>query len=530
MVYERLHVLIIDDDAVDRMQVRLAFKGMGITCTEAEDCTSALLLLKRQSFDCVFIDYLLPDGDGLSLVTEIRALGFVHPLIILTGQGDEEKAVQFMKAGASDYMTKANVSPDSLSQVLRSAMRVYQAEEATRQAIQNLRDSEERYRLVIEGSNDGIWDWDFRTDNIFLSDRFLEIIGLTNLSFSGRLKDFYRLIIAEDRQRVRKVFKLHFKYRVECATEFRLRRSDGQIRYCLCRGRSLYNAKDQLIRMTGILSDISERKWYESEREQLLENERLARQEAENANRMKDEFLATVSHELRTPLNAIQGWTQLLQQGRLAGAAVHRALETIERSAHMQNQLIEDLLDVSRIVAGKMRLQVASISLGHVIEQALESVGPAAAAKNIALICQLQSSHPPMVGDANRLQQVVWNLLSNAIKFTPAGGEVIVRLHFTADSAVVIVKDNGQGIPSEFLPLVFERFRQLDSTKTRQYGGLGLGLAIVRHLTELHGGTAQVASDGIGKGAMFTIHLPLPQSEFANSMSSGEELQEKESR
>ncbi len=510
-MYERLHILVIDDDAIDRMQVRRAFKGMGISCSEAEDCASALILLKRQTFDCVFIDYLLPDGDGLSLVSEIRALGFANPLIVLTGQGDEQKAVQFMKAGASDYMTKANLTPDSLGQVLRSAMRVFQAEEATSQAIQNLRDSEERYRLVIEGSNDGIWDWDFQTGRTFFNERFLEIIGLTNLSFGGKAIDFYRLIAQEDRRRVRKAFKLHFKYRVECAIEFRLRRPDGLMRYCFCRGQSLYNSQDQLLRMTGILSDISERKWFESEREQLLENERQARQEAENANRMKDEFLATVSHELRTPLNAILGWTQLLQQKRLQGDAASRALDTIERSAHMQNQLIEDLLDVSRIVAGKMRLQIAPISLHHIIEQALESVGPAATAKNISLVCQLDLSNHQMVGDKDRLQQVVWNLLSNAIKFTPAGGEVMIRLSFTVNNAVIIIKDNGQGIPSEFLPLVFERFRQLDGTKTRQYGGLGLGLAIVRHLIELHGGTAHVASDGLGKGSTFTIHLPIPQ-------------------
>lgn len=511
-MYERLHILIIDDDAVDRMQLRRAFKGMGASCSEAEDCASALILLKRLSFDCVFIDYVLPDGDGLNLVSEIRALGVAYPLIVLTGQGDEQKAVQFMKAGASDYMTKANLTPSSLGQVLRSALRVYQAEEATRQAIQNLRDSEERYRLVIEGSNDGIWDWDFQTGRTFLNDRFLEIVGLTSLNFGGRIVDFYQLILPEDRRRVRKAFKLHFKYRVECAIEFRLQQPSGQVRYCLCRGQSVYDEHDKLLRMTGILSDISERKWFESERDKLLENERQARQEAQNANRMKDEFLATVSHELRTPLNAIQGWTQLLQQKRLHGDAITKALDTIERSAHMQNQLIEDLLDVSRIVAGKMRLQIVPISLHHIIEQTLESIAPAATAKSITLVCQLSCSNRPMVGDANRLQQVVWNLLSNAIKFTPTGGEVIVSLDFAVDNAVITVKDNGQGIPSEFLPLVFERFRQLDGSKTRQYGGLGLGLAIVRHLVELHGGTVQVASDGIGTGSTFTIHLPLPQS------------------
>jgi PAS domain S-box-containing protein len=510
-MYEPLHILVIDDDKADRTQVRRAFKGMGVSCSEAEDYASGLNLLKHQSFDCVFIDYLLPDRDGLELLAEIRALGYTCPLIILTGQGDEQKAVQFMKAGASDYITKASLSPDSLGQVLRSAMRIYQAEETTRQAIQSLRDSEERYRLILEGSNDGIWDWDFQTGRTFLNDRCLEILGVAHHSFGGKPIEFYRLIVPEDRRLVRKAFKLHLKYRVECAIEFRLRRADGQIRYCFCRGQSLYNNQEQLIRMTGILSDISERKCFEVEREQLLENERQARQEAENASRLKDEFLATVSHELRTPLSAIQGWTQLLQQGRLERDAASRALDTIERNARVQNQLIEDLLDVSWMVAGKMRLQISTISLNHIIQEAIESLSPAAFAKNISLVCQLNQSNRPLLGDPNRLQQVAWNLLSNAIKFTPAGGEVFISLNFTLNNAVIIVKDNGQGIPPKLLPLIFERFRQLDGSKTRQHGGLGLGLAIVRNLVELHGGTVDVISEGLGKGSTFTVHLPLPK-------------------
>lgn len=510
-MYEPLHILVIDDDSADRMQVRRAFKSIGVSCSEAEDYASGLSLLKHQSFDCIFIDYLLPDRDGLELLAEIRALGFTCPLIVLTGQGDEQKAVQFMKAGASDYMTKASLSPDSLGQVLRSAMRIYRAEETAREAIQSLRNSEERYRLIIEGSNDGIWDWDFQTGKTFLNDRCLEILGTTRHNFGGKPMEFYRLIVHEDRRLVRKAFKLHLKYRVECAIEFRLRQVNGQIRYCFCRGQSLYNQQEQLIRMTGILSDISERKWFEVEREQLLENERQARQEAENANRLKDEFLATVSHELRTPLNAIQGWTQLLQQGKLEGDAVSRALDTIERNAHMQDQLIEDLLDVSWMVAGKMRLRVSTISLHHVIQEAIESLARAATAKSISLLHQLTADSRPVLGDPNRLQQVVWNLLSNAIKFTPAGGEVVISLNFILNNAIILVKDNGQGIPSELLPIIFERFRQLDGSNTRQHGGLGLGLTIVRHLVELHGGTIDAASGGLGKGSTFTINLPLPK-------------------
>jgi signal transduction histidine kinase/ActR/RegA family two-component response regulator len=249
----------------------------------------------------------------------------------------------------------------------------------------------------------------------------------------------------------------------------------------------------------------------EAKRQQLLASEQEARRAAEDANRLKDEFLSTVSHELRTPLTAINGWAQMLRAGRLNAAQSARALETIVRNAKSQNQLINDLLDVSRIIAGKMRLEVEPLKLGSVIEAAIETVRPAAEAKGIHLSVLLDPAADTMSGDAERLQQVVWNLLSNAVKFAPNGGRVEVRLK-RADSRVeIIVADNGQGIKPQFLPYVFERFRQEDGGANRQQGGLGLGLAIVRHIVELHGGTVRVASEGLGKGATFTVALPSAQ-------------------
>jgi len=249
----------------------------------------------------------------------------------------------------------------------------------------------------------------------------------------------------------------------------------------------------------------------EAKRQHLLAREQDARRAAEDANRLKDEFLSTVSHELRTPLTAINGWAQMLRAGRLNAAQSARALETIVRNAKSQNQLINDLLDVSRIIAGKMRLEVEPLKLGSVIEAAIETVRPAAEAKGIHLSALLDPAADTMSGDAERLQQVVWNLLSNAVKFAPNGGRVEVRLK-RADSRVeIIVADNGQGIKPEFLPYVFERFRQEDGGANRQQGGLGLGLAIVRHIVELHGGTVRVASDGLGRGATFTVALPAAQ-------------------
>jgi PAS domain S-box-containing protein len=244
-------------------------------------------------------------------------------------------------------------------------------------------------------------------------------------------------------------------------------------------------------------------------RDDLLSREHTAREEAEFANRAKDEFLATVSHELRTPLNAILGWAHMLRANRLDQVTQTRALETIERNAKSQAQLIEDILDVSRIVAGKLHLEVRPVELATLVDAAIDSVRPAADAKGIILEAILDPRAGPVLGDPNRLQQVIWNLAANAVKFTGKGGSVQVRLQRAGAYVEVVVSDTGQGINSAFLPHVFERFRQADATSTRSHGGLGLGLAIVRHLVEMHGGAVFADSPGEGKGATFTVRLPL---------------------
>ena len=245
------------------------------------------------------------------------------------------------------------------------------------------------------------------------------------------------------------------------------------------------------------------------ERRRLLVRERAARAEAEEANRVKDEFLATVSHELRTPLTAIMGWSHMLRHAGLDEATVLRGLETIERNARAQAQLVDDLLDVSRIITGKLLLSMAPVDLTSVVNAAADSVQLAAESKGIRLELTLDPSARHVSGDAGRLQQVVWNLLSNAIKFTEPGGHVGVRLRRAGEHAELLVCDDGRGLSREFLPYVFDRFRQADGTTTREHGGLGLGLSIARHLVELHGGTVKAESDGEGRGSTFTVRLPL---------------------
>jgi PAS domain S-box-containing protein len=259
----------------------------------------------------------------------------------------------------------------------------------------------------------------------------------------------------------------------------------------------------------SLQTEIVERKKAQEGREQLLESERSARSHAERANRMKDEFLSTLSHELRTPMNAILGWSRVLKIQFKEPGDLRDGLTVIERNTRAQIQLIDDLLDMSRIISGKLKINVDPIDLATVIENALETVRPAADAKQIRISTALDTGVDPVLGDANRLQQVFWNLLSNAIKFSPTGSQVDVTLARFNAHVEVAVSDHGQGIKPEFLPNVFDRFRQADSSTTRQHGGLGLGLAIVKHVVELHGGTVRVSSPGEGAGATFVVALPL---------------------
>ncbi|HET7061031.1 MAG TPA: ATP-binding protein [Nitrosospira sp.] len=247
----------------------------------------------------------------------------------------------------------------------------------------------------------------------------------------------------------------------------------------------------------------------DEEKRQLLENERAARNEAERASRLKDEFLATLSHELRTPLNAILGWSQLILSGNMKKEDVHRGLETIERNAYAQNRLIEDLLEMSSIISGKVRLDMHLLDADSLIEAAIESVRPTAQAKQVTLTRTIYPQSHLIMGDSSRLQQVFWNLLSNSIKFTPSGGSIDVVVGQSALFLEIRITDSGMGISPEFMPYVFDRFRQADASLTRQHGGLGLGLAIVKQLVELHGGSVRAESPGTGKGSSFIVQLPL---------------------
>jgi PAS domain S-box-containing protein len=292
--------------------------------------------------------------------------------------------------------------------------------------------------------------------------------------------------------------------------------ADGTERPIDDSGAPIRNRDGRLIGTVLVFRDVSERRRTErerddaaSERERLLTAERVARAESERANRLKDDFVAMVSHELRTPLNAILGWTELVLKNRHDPALIERGLQIVSRNTRLQTQLISDLLDISRIVSGKLHLDVQSIDLTSVIETAIETVQHTAEEKGISIERQLDTTIGPMAGDPGRLQQVVWNLLSNALKFTPTGGRVQVISRRAGSHAEMVVEDNGVGIHPDFLPHVFDRFQQADASRTRRFGGLGLGLSIVKSLVAFHGGTVKAESDGDGRGAKFTVSLPL---------------------
>ena len=269
------------------------------------------------------------------------------------------------------------------------------------------------------------------------------------------------------------------------------------------------NSAGRIIGASKVARDISDQRRREEERQSLLEREREARAEAEAVNRSKDQFLATLSHELRTPLNAIYGWARMLDTGRLDEPAIRRATEAILRNAAAQVQLIEDLFDVSRVITGNMRLEVRPLNVAAVLEAALDTVRPAATAKGVHLESVLEHGAEAMMGDPARLQQVIWNLLMNAVKFTPRGGRVTAHLRRVDTHIEIVVSDTGEGIAPEHMPRLFQRFGQADSSSTRGHTGLGIGLALVRHLVDLHGGMVNAHSAGQGLGATFTVTLPV---------------------
>jgi PAS domain S-box-containing protein len=502
---QTLRILVIDDNPDDRMlairEVERAFSNLQIQeIINAKELEQAI---DQGNFDIVITDYQLGWSNGLTVLRAIKAAYPNCPVIMFTNSGTEEIAVEAMKAGLDDYVIKSPKHFVRLARAVRSVLeRVWQQ--------QALKESETRYHRLFEGVPVGLYRTTPSGELLDANPALVEMLGYADQSLllMSKLTDFY--VDAE-------VCEL---WQVQLAQgdvvqnfEVQLRRGDGRLIWVLNSTRAIRDDRGQLLYYEGAIEDITER-------QQAMAREKAARSAAETANKMKDEFLATLSHELRTPLNAILGWAKLLRSRQLDKTTSDRALETIERNAVAQTKLIEDMLDVSRIIRGQLRINPRSIDLGRIITTAMDTIRPAAEAKQIYLTTRIDPAACLVIGDPDRLQQIVWNLLSNAIKFTPRGEKVEIkllkvfpvnssRLQAAIPFAQIEVSDTGMGIDPQILDYIFEPFRQGDGSTTRSHGGLGLGLSIVRQLVELHGGTIQVKSLGKGQGATFIVQLPI---------------------
>jgi PAS domain S-box-containing protein len=371
-------------------------------------------------------------------------------------------------------------------------------------------DAFDRLRLAHQAARIGSFDWLFPENKVIWQPELEMLYGLPEGGFEGNIEGWRKRVLPEDLRRLDVQFSKVFADREQdIGYEFRIVLPNGAIRWLNAKARFDYDEQGNPLRMIGVNYDSTEQHNLAEAREALLDSERSARTEAERVSRMKDEFLATLSHELRTPLNAILGWSQILRTTSPDEGELVEGLDVIERNARSQAQIIEDLLDLSRIISGKIRLDVQRLDIGSVVNAAINTVRPAATAKGVQLLVALDPDCLPVSGDPGRLQQTFWNLLSNAIKFTPRGGQVQVLLECHEPNVSISVSDTGQGIKPDFLPFVFDRFRQADASTTRRHGGLGVGLALVKQLVELHGGSVHAKSSGEGRGSTFSITLPV---------------------
>ncbi|OUL26124.1 response regulator [Nostoc sp. 106C] len=557
-----VNILLVDDHPENLLALEAILQSLGQNLVRATSGAQALRCLLNQDFAVILLDVQMPEMDGFDTATLIRQRERSRhtPIIFLTAFSTNESMVfKGYSLGAVDYLFKP-IEPEILKSKVAAFVDLFQkTAEVERQAAQlaalnaNLRKSEEQFRSLCASSPIGIFLIDVLGNCTYTNRRYQTILGISSEECLG--KGWLRSLATQDREKIFIDWSFCAQQGREYYNEFSILISGGIVRWLTLRSSPMLSDQGEVIGYVGTVEDISDRKQAEEERAKLI-REQAALKEAEAANRMKDEFLATLSHELRTPLNSILGWSKLLRNRKLDEKATARALETIERNALLQEQLIEDILDVSRIIRGKLFLNICPVNLVSVIDTAVDTVRLQAEAKNILFEFviaptevgnmekkkKVQSksqnngyvsvanhlASPFMVsGDPDRLQQVVWNLLTNAIKFTPQNGRVEIRLSTirgkeTKDSyAQIQVIDTGIGIKPDFLKYVFDRFRQADGSTTRSHTGLGLGLAIARHLVELHHGTIHADSPGEGKGATFTVKLPLLQVK-------SEESQEKE--
>ncbi len=540
----KVNILLVDDHPENLIALEAILEGLEQNLVKAHSGEEALRCLLHQDFAVILLDVQMPGMDGFETATLIRQRERSRstPIIFLTAFSTNEALVfKGYALGAVDYLLKP-IDPVILTSKVSVFVDLFKKTvEVKRQATQlsainiQLRQSEEQFRSLSASSPIGIFLTDPTGRCTYTNPRCQAICGF-RFEESWEM-GWAKFVHPDDLDRMLAGWSNCMHRGQTYSDEFRIYTPEQAVRWVHVRTSPMLSEQRQLLGHVGTIEDITERKQAEAVRDQMI-REQAARAEAEAANQMKDEFLAIISHELRTPLNSMLGWSQLLLNRKFDQATTTRALETIERNARFQVQMIEDILDVSRIIRGKLRLCIQPVNLVELIKTVLETVRPIADTKAIQLGTMLDPEAQMVSGDPERLRQIISNLLSNAIKFTPEEGRVEVRLlvagsreqealsrgdkkdlggkgqivttNLPADNyAQIQVIDTGIGISPDFLPYVFDRFRQADTSSTRSYGGLGLGLTIVRHLVDLHGGKIAAESEGEGKGAVFTLHLPL---------------------
>lgn len=501
------HVLILDDDEGLCHLARKRLERAGYRVSSAQTTSAAQHCIDTARPDVLVLDYDLKAGQtGLDFFRALTQQGTTLPAILITGFTDESRVTEALRCGVSDLLTKTgdylDYLPAAVTRVVSQQILKQQLAEA-----ELLVQRELHYRTLAEAIPQLVWTCLPDGECDFLSKQWLAFTGLPERLQLGHA--WLDQLHPDDLAPTHAVWRAAVKGAADYDIEYRLRRHDGQYRWFQVRGVAMRDSAGRVLKWFGTCTDIEDRKQAEQEREALLVSERAARSDAERAVRVKDEFVATLSHELRTPLNAIVGWAQFLLRDASDHEKLHKGLEVIDRNAKLQAQMVDDLLDMSRIMSGKLRLNTTDIDLSDLVNEVLALVQPVATVKGIT-ITHSGDAIPLIHGDSARLRQVVWNLLMNAIKFTPREGRVQLMLSSDGTIAELAVVDSGRGIKPEFIAHVFDRFRQEDATPTRKFSGLGLGLAITHQLVEMHGGSIEAISPGEGLGATFTLRLPLP--------------------
>jgi PAS domain S-box-containing protein len=500
----KVTVLNVDDNSANRYVKSRVLRAAGFDVIEAETGAGALEMAEQKRPDLVLLDIRLPDISGIEVCRRLRGnrstqrIPIVHISATHISPQDEQTSLD---AGADIYLAEPVGAPE-LSSAVRTLLRLRTTE-------QGLAATEERLRLATEAAGIATWDIDVGTRGAVWSRRFNDMLGHPAAPDAPSFANWLERAHPDDRAALAAAFETASSGEKPFSCEHRIRLDDGGERWVAALGRLYRDEAGAPARLIGVATDITARKRADTEREALLWQAQEAQRLAEQAVRMKDEFLAMLSHELRTPMSAMMGWLQLLKIGRLSAEQQVTAVDTIERNARIQTQLVNDLLDVSRIVAGKMELEAEVMPLDRALESAIDSARLESRGRDIELVAQLERGSWSVQGNPGRVQQIFSNLLSNAIKFSPKGGRIQIRLERAGAAAKVSIVDQGEGIAPAMLPFVFDRFRQADSSTRRSHGGLGLGLAIVRSLVELHGGTVAASSRGLGRGATFTVTLPL---------------------